>query len=198
MSIKRFRVVTMVLLLFIDVLIVFLHPILALVFVHTFDGVAEGGAGHGGGVFGKEGAEFVHAAALAHLAEEPADGLVHEVVRMVEMVLGVADGVGRVVILQRGHGGDDGDALLPEVIAVGEAVHEVQLLLLRGVRLHEPLAENLVAAEVDEVPVVGAAGIGEIEFEDFRLGLRGCAFTIILIHKNEETAEPHLVPFARQ
>ena len=175
-----------------------LHPILALVFVHTFDGVAEGGAGHGGGVFGKEGAEDVHAAALAHLAEEPTDGLVHEVVRVVEMVLGVAEGVGSVVGLQRCHRRDDGDALLPEVIAVSEAVHEMKLILFRGVRLYEPRAENLVAAEVHEVPVVGAAGIGEVEFEDLLLGLGSSTFAVVLIDEDEETAEPHFVPFVAQ
>ena len=67
-----------------------LHPVAALVVWHFLYGVAQGGAGHGGCMLAEEVAEEVHADALAHLAEHPAYGLVHEIMRVVQVNLCIA------------------------------------------------------------------------------------------------------------
>ena len=67
------------------------HPLLTFFLGHLFDGIAEHGAGHLMGMLAEELTEEVHGHALTHLAEHPADGFVHQVMRMMEMDLGIAE-----------------------------------------------------------------------------------------------------------
>ena len=141
-----------------------------------FDGVAEGGAGHGevagggfwgacgrfcgGGVGGLEPSFEGGAVAFSGFAEEPADGFVDEVVGVVQEDVGDGEGVGELAGADEGHGADDADALFPEGAAVaGEVVEE------GAVFVEEPLPEQGIAAEVDEVPVVDAVDVGEVEID---------------------------------
>ena len=75
-------------------------------------------------------AEEIHRDALAHLAKHPADGLVHEVVGMVEMNLGIAQAPRGVAHLRGLPRADHTHALLPEVGAMGERVEKAQLIVL--------------------------------------------------------------------
>ena len=68
-----------------------IQPLLSFFFGHLFDGVAKHGAGHLVGVLAEKLAEDIHRDTFAHLAEHPADSLVHEVVGMMEMDLGIAE-----------------------------------------------------------------------------------------------------------
>jgi hypothetical protein len=72
----------------------------------------------------EEVAEEIHGDALAHLAEHPADGLVHEVVGMVEMDLGIAEAPGGVAVLRGLPRADHTHALFPKVGAVGEGIEK--------------------------------------------------------------------------
>ena len=67
------------------------HPLLALGIGHLLDGIAEHGARHLVGMQMEEIAEEVHGYALAHLTEHPADGLVHQVVLMVQVDFCIAE-----------------------------------------------------------------------------------------------------------
>lgn len=159
------------------------------------DGVAEGSAGHDGaaGTVGAGGdAEEVAAqegaVVLVDLAQQPAHGLVHEVVGMEEEEVGEGQGVGILAVAHELHGADDGDALLPEAAAAGKVVEE------RAVAVQEPVAEELVAAEVHEVPVVDAVGMGEVEVYAAAATVVVTAGVLVYLHQDEEGAEAHLVP----
>ena len=75
------------------------HPLFPLLLGHLLDGVAEHGAGHLVGMLAEELAKEVHGYSFAHLAKHPSDGFVHEVVRMVEVDLGIAETPRRVALL---------------------------------------------------------------------------------------------------
>ena len=76
-----------------------IHPSFTLRFRHLLDGIAEGGARHLLGVLAKEIAQQVHAASLAHLAQHPARGLLHQVVRVVQVFLSIAQAPGWIALL---------------------------------------------------------------------------------------------------
>ena len=61
----------------------------------------------------------IHRDALAHLAKHPADGLVHQVVRMMKMDLSIAEAPGGIAHLRGLPRADYTHALLPEVGTVG-------------------------------------------------------------------------------
>ncbi len=171
-----------------------------------FDGVAEGGAGHGevagvlrggcgrfcsGGVGGLEPGFEGGAVAFPGFAEEPADGFVDEVVGVVQEDIGDGEGVLELAGADEGHGADDADALFPEGAAVaGEVVEE------GAVFVEEPLPEQGVAAEVDEVPVVDAVGVGEVEVDAGALAVRGLAFVVEDFDEGEEGGEAEFVVVA--
>ena len=59
--------------------------------------------------------------AFARLTEQPTIGFVHEVVRVGEVAEGQLEAQIRVPLPEPVHGGDDGDALVPHPLRVGEA-----------------------------------------------------------------------------
>lgn len=77
---------------------------------------------------------------------------------------GDAEGVLILAAADEGEGGNDGDALLPEVGTQGEAVEEVAVgerAVGRGMK--QVLAEDARGGEIDKVPIVGPVGMGEVE-----------------------------------
>ena len=96
--------------------------------------------------------------ALAGLAEEPADGLVDEVVWMVEEDVGDGKGVVQLAVADEGHRAHDADALLPDGAAV-----TCQVVQQRVVLVQQPFAKERVAAEVYQVPIVDEGCVGEVE-----------------------------------
>ena len=99
-----------------------LHPVLTFWFGHLFDGVAEGRARHLVGMLAEEVAQEVHPYPFAHLAQHPADCLVHEVVGMMEMNLGIAQAPRGIAHLRGLPRTDDTHALFPEAGALGQFV----------------------------------------------------------------------------
>lgn len=75
----------------------------------------------------------------------------------------------RVVILASaddGEGGNDGDALLPEVGAQSKAVEEMAVgELARRVGMEQILAKDAWSREIDKVPIVGLAGMSEVKLD---------------------------------
>ena len=80
-------------------------------FGEFFEGVAQHGAGHLGGVLIEEGEQGRHIA-LADFAEHPAASFVHEIVRMGQKEGTEPERIGEVASADEGLGGEDGDALL--------------------------------------------------------------------------------------
>jgi hypothetical protein len=125
---------------------------------------------------------------FADFAEEPADGFVDEVVGMVKEEVGDGEAVGKVAAADEVHGGDDGDALFPEAGGAGEAVEE------GAVAVFEPDAEEFVAGEVHEVPVVDAGGMGKVEVHAFASGVLVAMGAGEALEEDEEGGEPCFVP----
>ena len=152
----------------------------------ALDGVAEGGAGDALDVCTEEVAEGDDVA-FAGLAEQPAVGFVHEVVRVGEVAVGQLEGEGGVALPDPVHGGDDGDALVPHPFRLSQAAQAVGV-----VRLESFAAEDLVSRQVDEVPVVDAVAVCLVKVGHG--GAHGRTFgSFIMLHKDQQAAEAHLV-----
>ena len=67
------------------------HPVCSLLVSHLFDGIAQGRAMHLVDVLLEEVTKEVHRDTLAHLTKHPSDSLVHQVVRMVQVNLGITE-----------------------------------------------------------------------------------------------------------
>ena len=106
------------------------HPVMPFIVAHLFDGVAEGCAGHLVGVLVEEIAEEIHGDTLAHFAEHPAYGFVHEVVGMVEVLLSIAKAPRRIALLRCLPRTHHAHALFPEVVAVSQGVEQLYLIVL--------------------------------------------------------------------
>ena len=66
------------------------HPVLSFYGFQLLYGVAQGGARHLEDVLAEEVAQQVGRHALAHLAQHPSHGFVHEVVGVLKVALGIA------------------------------------------------------------------------------------------------------------
>ena len=98
--------------------------------------------------------------ALAGFAEEPADGFVNEVVGVVKEDIGDGESIGQLSVADEGHGADDAYALLPQGFAVaGEVVEQA------AVFIQQPFAQQGIAREVYQVPVIDILGVGEVEID---------------------------------
>ena len=95
-----------------------------------FDGVVEGGARHGGGVPIQERGQ-PRAILLAGEAEVAADGLVDQVVPIVEQQLGEGEDIVQIALLDEVEGGDHGGAALPQHLGLCELVADVARAVLQ-------------------------------------------------------------------
>ena len=97
---------------------------------------------------------------LAYFAQEPAHCLMDEVFLMVQEYVGDGKTVVVLIVADKGHAADDGYALFPKVFAIA-----CQVVKECAVFVEEPHTKNLVAGEVDEVPIVNIRSMGEVEFD---------------------------------
>src|SRR5205823_7963574 len=81
--------------------------------------------------------------------------------------------------------GDDGDAPLPERSRLRQPIERLAAALL------EVRADHVRGGDVDEVPVVDAAGVAEVETED--RGARG-GRAAVLLDQDHQCDEAVLVP----
>ena len=120
----------------------------ALRFGEFLDGVAEHRTRHRP-IARREVGHQRRLVALAGFAEQPADGFVNEVMRVLPEDVRDGEGVLQLPVADERHRADDTDALLPECLAAaGEIIQE------RPVLVQQPLAQQRIAGQVHEVPVV--------------------------------------------
>ena len=150
----------------------------------------------------KEVLKRVHVS-LTHLAQHPARGFVDEVMGMAEQLLSDAERVGVLMVAYELQRGDDGYALLPKVAALDLAVEQtVRRHCAAGKRMEKEFTKDIRRAQVHQVPVVGLAGVAQIELCQL-LSLHSIAFLASMrygllhfLHEQQETAEPHFMPLA--
>ena len=90
-----------------------------------------------------------------------------------------------------GHGAYDTDALLPDCAAVPRHV-----VKQRAVLVQQPFAEEWIATEVYEVPVVDAVCVREVKVDALALK---CLILLCMskdFHKGQESGQTYLVKFA--
>lgn len=129
----------------------------------ALDGIAQRGGVDGGNVFAEEAAKGGRVL-LAAFAQHPADGLVHQVVRMPERGDALAERLVEFTPPDECECGDYGDPVLPERRATRQPVE-------KAARTIEQMpADKRRRGKVDEVPVVHAVLCrrGEVEAVDRR------------------------------
>ena len=156
----------------------------------------------------KEIAQEIHRHPLAHFPKHPADGLMHQVVRMVEMDLGIAQAPRGIAHLRGLPRADDAHALFPQAGADSQFVEHVYLIvpLAESRWEHQPVAKYLWCRQIYQVPVVGLLGIFQIEHQDFvpfpdSLRIIDEPFRCLSLEMPDEyqqSAEPHFMPRAHQ
>ena len=92
--------------------------------VQVLDGVAQGGARHGGGVGIQEGPQPADVA-FARLADPAPDGGLDEVLGVVDEELTDREGVVELPTLDEGPGGDDGRTPFPHRLGTRELVQRL-------------------------------------------------------------------------
>jgi hypothetical protein len=95
--------------------------------------------------------------ALADLAQEPADGLVDQVVAVAEQALGEAQGLGGLAVANQGEGGEDRDAAVPDALRDDEAVEQ------GAVAAADAVGEQVGSRAVHQIPVVDPIAVVEVE-----------------------------------
>ena len=103
------------------------------------------------------------------------------------------EGVRQLAVADQRHRAHDADALLPERLAAAR-----QLIEQRAVLVQQPLAQQRVARQVHEVPVVDPVGMRQVEIH--ALMLRDARSLRVLedLHQRQQPRQPHLVVLARQ
>ena len=119
------------------------------------------------------------------------------------------EGVRELPVADEGHGADDADALLPERLAAARELIEQGAVLVQ-----QPFAQERVAGQVHQIPVVDALGMGEVEVDarllgDARFfcshpssycshsGLDPESFCVfVYFYQREQRRQPHFVEFA--
>src|SRR6056297_1502659 len=123
-----------------------------------FDGVAEHGAGHG--VIARVQKLLLRlTVAVAHLPQHPADSLVDKVVGVVQQQIGDVEGVLELAGPDKGKGGHNSNALVPEVLRPGQLIEERALLRLG----QHPGPQDIVGAGIHQVPVVYVVHLLEVQ-----------------------------------
>ena len=153
------------------------------------------------GVLAQEVAQQFHADPLAHLAQHPADGFVHQVVRVMQVHFGVAQTPRSLALLQGLPGAHHADALAPEVVAARLRIQNAALVAQTG-RQQQPVADNFGRGDIDQIPVVGTLGVAQVQRQDFvaprdggiLLDAARAALLLELRHQQQQAAQPHFMP----
>ena len=98
------------------------------------------------GVLAKEVSQHIHRDPFAHLAEHPANSLMHQVVWVVQMDLCIAQAPRGVALLRGLPRTDDTHALLPEIVAGSQFVEQMQFVVMMdaGILKREVRYEELL------------------------------------------------------
>ena len=143
-----------------------LHIMFALLGGEPFDGIAQGRTRHVSVSAVEEPAQ-AGLVLLAHLAQHPARGFANQVVFVMEQQVGQREGVVEVAPSNPLPGGNDGDALFPQQLALSQPVE------WGVVAVFEVGSHDLSGREVYQVPVVDAVGMGQVGF------IQGCSPVVV-------------------
>ena len=83
-----------------------------------------------------------------------------KVVGMMEKDVGDGESIGELAVTDEGHRADDADALLPDGLAIAG-----QFIQQRAVLVEQPHAQQRIARQVHQVPVVDIPGMIQIEVD---------------------------------
>lgn len=97
---------------------------------------------------------------FANFAQHPADGLVDEIVLVVEKGFGETDGIVEVGGLDEAEGGEHGDAPVPDALALGQLVQEAAVLV------DEVAADDFGRGDVHQVPTVDPSAVRYVAVVD--------------------------------
>ncbi len=131
-------------------------------FAKLLYGISKHGAWHGGST-GREPLAQTIEVSLSGFAQQPAHSLLEQVVegkRVIEKDLGDGICVVRLSMADELHGGDYADTSFPYRPAVCSKAIEQAAVFVK-----KPCAEQVVAAQVDKVPVVDMGGVAEVEVD---------------------------------
>ena len=99
-------------------------------------------------------------------------------------------GIRKISRFDKSPGRYDADALLPEICALGQLIDGCPISVEQVVPYYVP------AGEIDEIPVVDASGVAQVELID-RLSFRFLdAFTLHPIDQDEQGTTACLMPWA--
>ena len=156
----------------------------------TLNGVAEGGARHSTEAGLQEGLQGLRVP-LPGFPEQPAHGLLNEVVRVMQEDIGNGKGIVQLAVTDKGHSADNANALLPDGLSVTGKVIEKGAVLVK-----EPFAKERVAGQVHKVPVVYAVRVGKVEVNAAALQ-RGVLLRVSEdLDQRQQRGEPQLVILA--
>ena len=126
--------------------------------------------------------------AFPGLPKQPAYCLLDQVVRVVQQDVGNGKRVVQLFVADKSHGRNHADALLPKrPTLAGQVVKQ------RPVFVHQPFAQQGIAAQVHQVPVVDAVRMRQVEV-DATLP-EGSVFPRMSenLHQRQQGRQPHLV-----
>ena len=127
---------------------------------------------------------------FAGLAQHPAHGFVHQIVRMMHQKGGKSIGIVELMLADKGKSRDDGDASLPKLGALGQAIKQ------RARPRKEVGSKDFPGRKVYEVPIIDVRGVGQIEVDDLSLlGFVGLRKTLF---KKKKRAKTSLMPLGDQ
>ena len=135
-----------------------IHVVPPLFFGELLNGIAEHGAGHVVGMDIKERYKLGFIS-LANLAKHPAYRLLHQVVRMMEETLRKGNDVVEIIPADEGEGGNHGDALVPQQMAV------CQFIQYGMTSVDEIFPNDGGSSKVYKIPIVDFIGVRKIKIE---------------------------------
>ena len=106
-----------------------IEPLLPLLLGQALDGIAQRRGGNGVNVALQEVAQQVLAHAFSHFTKHPSHGFVHQVVRVGQVLLSVAEALPWVTLVRGCPGTHHADALPPQVVAAGQGIEHCDFVL---------------------------------------------------------------------
>lgn len=174
------------------------QPMLTFMLRHLLNGISQSSPGHLQTMFPEKITKSVYVT-LAHLAQHPADSLVHQVVMMAKKGFRQPQCVVKLTRLYQPQGRNDRYALLPQIFTAGKPVKHRAI----SIGMQQPVADYLRTGQIHQVPVIGLTGMAQIESSYLLtpfiriLLLSGKRFQHLL-HKNHKTTQTHFMPPAVQ
>ena len=101
---------------------------------------------------------------LAGLSQESSNGLVDEVVSMLEQDVGNGISIVQLMMPEELHCADDADALFPYRLAITGKVVENS-----SVFVEQPCSQQFVTGEIYKIPIIDAVGMTKVKVDAFPL-----------------------------